>query len=76
MEDYPQCQGYIHGIPHKKLTMFSLGGHYQKCTCILALCYVCYHLLTVNVKTNVSIYSFQYMVFTIFYHSFNTPDVL
>ena len=27
-------------------------------------------------KTNVRIYSFQYMVFTIFYHSFNTPDVL
>ena len=26
-------------------------------------------------KTNVRIYSFQYMVFTIFYHSFNTPDV-
>ena len=25
-------------------------------------------------KTNVRIYSFQYMVFTIFYHSFNTPD--
>ena len=27
-------------------------------------------------KTNVKIYSFQYMVFTIFYHGFNTPDVL
>ena len=27
-------------------------------------------------KTNVRMYSFQYMVFTIFYHSFNTPDVL
>ena len=27
-------------------------------------------------KTNVRIYSFQYMVFTIFYQSFNTPDVL
>ena len=27
-------------------------------------------------KANVRIYSFQYMVFTIFYHSFNTPDVL
>ena len=27
-------------------------------------------------KTNVRIYSFQYTVFTIFYHSFNTPDVL
>ena len=26
-------------------------------------------------KTNVRIYSLQYMVFTIFYHSFNTPDV-
>ena len=27
-------------------------------------------------KTNVRIYFFQYMVFTIFYHSFNTPGVL
>ena len=27
-------------------------------------------------KTNVRLYSFQYMVFTIFYHSFSTPDVL
>ena len=27
-------------------------------------------------KTNLRIYAFQYMVFTIFYHSFNTPDVL
>ena len=27
-------------------------------------------------KTNVRINSFQYMVFTIFYHSFNKPDVL
>ena len=26
-------------------------------------------------KTKVMIYSFQFMVFTIFYHSFNTPDV-
>ena len=38
--------GLFLDIPHKKLTMFSLDGHYQKCTCILALCYVCYHLLT------------------------------
>ena len=27
-------------------------------------------------KTSVRIYSFQYMVFTIFYQIFNTPDVL
>ena len=27
-------------------------------------------------KTNVRIYSFRFMVFTIFYHSFNTSDVL
>ena len=27
-------------------------------------------------KTYVRIYSFQYMVFTMFYHSFNTSDVL
>ena len=27
-------------------------------------------------KTNVRIYSFLYMVFTIFYHSFNTSNVL
>ena len=26
-------------------------------------------------KTNMRIYSFQYIVLTIFYHSFNTPDV-
>ena len=26
-------------------------------------------------KTNVRIYFFKYMVFTIFYHSSNTPDV-
>ena len=25
-------------------------------------------------KTNVRVYSFQYMVFTIFYNSLNTPD--
>ena len=38
--------GLFLDIPHKKLTMFSLDGHYWKCTCLLALCYVCYHLLT------------------------------
>ena len=27
-------------------------------------------------KTSVRIYSFQYMVFTLFYHSLDTPDVL
>ena len=28
MENYPKCQGYFHDIPPKKLTMFSLDGHY------------------------------------------------
>ena len=27
-------------------------------------------------KTKVRIYSFQYMLFNIFYHNLNTPDVL
>ena len=42
---------------------------------ILALCYVCYHLPTGRCETNVRIYFFQYMVYTIFYHNFNAPDV-
>ena len=30
----------------QKVNNVSLDGHYKTCTCILALCYVCYHLLT------------------------------
>ena len=30
----------------QKVNIVSLDSHYKECTCILAVCYVCYHLLT------------------------------
>ena len=69
--------GLFTDISYKELTTFSLEGYLVIYPYILSICYVCYHLLTSRCESrSEDIYSFQYKVFTISYHSFNMPDVL